>query len=111
MEGNTHTDQKKGKKMSQAEKVMTAYRKIKSSDLYQESIAFARQKKLEFFREMMGGGAPTNSIGLSSVVQGQGGISLRELPLLPTRKRRKKLRELVGSINDPGVPRNPIMSP
>jgi hypothetical protein len=96
--------------MSQVDRLLEAYHRIKHTPLYRESIAFARQKKLDFLREMIG--APTNVVGLSSTVLGTGGLDLSDLPLLPIRKRRKRLRELVGSeMNDLGVPKNPVMTP
>jgi hypothetical protein len=120
------TDQRTKRRttMSQVDRLLEAYRRIKHTPLYQESIAFARQKKLDFLRKMIGEQeqqpvpkrlseiVSTNSVGLSSTVHGTGGLDLSDLPLLPTRKRRKRLRELVGSeMNDLGVPKNPVMTP
>jgi hypothetical protein len=71
-----------------------------------------RNRRRAFISEMTGCSPPTNAIGLSSTVQGTGGIALQDLPLLPTRKRRKRLRELVGSTMPNNVePPSPIVTP
>jgi hypothetical protein len=52
-------------------------------------------------------------MGASSTVHGQGAIDMADnLPLLKTRKRRRKLAELVGSMMPNNVePSSPIVTP
>jgi len=115
--------------MTQATRLLEARRRIANTTIYKTYLEQTRQRKQAFLQKMIGGleqpttgpkrlseilgeNSPTNAMGLSSVVRGQGAISLQDLPLLPTRRRRKRLRELVGStMNDLGLPHNPIMTP
>jgi hypothetical protein len=96
---------------AQATRLLAAVRRLRGSPAYNMELEQCRNRRAAFIAEMVGG-APTNSMGTSSIVHGTGGLDLTDLPLLPTRKRRKRLRELVGSTTPNNVePSSPIVTP
>jgi hypothetical protein len=85
---------------AQATRLLAAVRRLRGSPAYNMEVEACRNRRRAFISEMTGSSGPTNAVGLSSTVHGTGRLDLTDLPLLPTRKRRKRLRELVGSTVD-----------
>jgi hypothetical protein len=97
---------------AQCERLLAAVRRLRGSPAYNMEVEACSNRRRAFIAEMTGSSGPTNAVSLSSTVHGTGGIDLSDLPLLPTRKRRKRLRELVGStVDDLQPPKTPVVTP
>jgi hypothetical protein len=85
---------------AQAERLLSSVRRIRDTPAYQMELEQCRNRRKAFFAKMVySEDAPTNSMGVSSTVQGTGAIAtLDGLPLLPTKRRRKTLRAIVGEL-------------